>query len=62
MKIIGEIKLYKVGEVSKILEEKFNYKICPQNVCRKASILNAYIKYNGVNYLSENTICYFNID
>ncbi|WP_330730611.1 hypothetical protein [Borrelia turicatae] len=62
MKKVGKIKLYKVGEVVKILEERFNYKIHPQNVCRKASILNAYITYNDINYLAEDIICYFATD
>ncbi|ATQ17880.1 hypothetical protein CNO14_07060 (plasmid) [Borrelia miyamotoi] len=62
MKKIGEIKLYKPGEVSQILEQKFNYKIHPQNVCRKATILNAYVTYNDMNYVSENIISHFTTD
>ncbi|ETZ17253.1 hypothetical protein BDCR2A_01826 [Borrelia duttonii CR2A] len=57
MKKINEITLYKVGEVVEILKEKFDYTISTQVLCRKASALNAYVKYNDINYLPEDIIC-----
>ncbi|MBW6187576.1 hypothetical protein KZ870_41020, partial [Pseudomonas aeruginosa] len=56
MKKIGNIKLYKLGEVVDILETRFNYQTTTSHICRKASILNAYITYNGVRYIPEKII------
>ncbi|UPA14135.1 hypothetical protein [Borrelia turicatae] len=54
---VREIKLYKVGEVVKILNEKFQYQTNSQILCRKAAMLNAYVTYNDIRYIPEDIIC-----
>lgn len=52
---IGEMKLYKLAEVMKILEERFNYKVSSKQVlCKRAYTLNAYVTYNNLN-ISQKT-------
>ncbi|UPA17446.1 hypothetical protein bcCo53_001650 (plasmid) [Borrelia coriaceae] len=54
---ISEVKLYKVGEVVKILKENFKYETNNQILCRKAVTLNAYVTYNRIRYIPEDIIC-----
>ncbi|MBW6186953.1 hypothetical protein KZ870_37520, partial [Pseudomonas aeruginosa] len=53
---VREIQLYKVGEIVKILNEKFNYKTNSQIICRKAAMLNAYVTYNDIRYIPADVI------
>ncbi|ETZ17663.1 hypothetical protein BDCR2A_01407 [Borrelia duttonii CR2A] len=53
MKIIGKTNLYKIGEVVEILKANFNYQKSKSHMCRKASLLNAYITYNNMRFIPE---------
>ncbi|WP_024652870.1 hypothetical protein [Borrelia persica] len=55
---ISNITLYKVGEVVEILEKKYNYRTLSQTLCKKATMLNAYVAYNNIRYIPENIICH----
>ncbi|WP_024655308.1 DUF3450 domain-containing protein [Borrelia hispanica] len=59
---ISTIKLYKIGEVVKILKENFNFKTDTPTLCRKATILNAYVKYKEVRYIPEDIIYHLTVD
>ncbi|AHH11717.1 hypothetical protein [Borrelia coriaceae] len=56
MKRIEHIKLYKVGEAVDILYADFNHQTTSPVLCRKITMLKAYIMYNDVRYIPEDII------
>ncbi|AHH11815.1 hypothetical protein bcCo53_001679 (plasmid) [Borrelia coriaceae] len=56
MKRIEHIKLYTVGEVVEILNADFNHQTTSPVLCRKITMLTAYVIYNKSRYIPEDII------